>query len=228
MSQLPYTYLLKWSTTGMKYYGVRYASGCHPTDLWNPYKTSSKHVKSYVQEYGNPDIISVRKVFRGKNAVEKAQRWEHTVLRRRKVITNPTFLNRTDNKSISPEDCGKSAKIAAAKRKTRNKDNWPALMELSIRFSGRTKETHPHIAAAAAKLAGRTKLTHAYLAKKATQTASQMAKVWEITSPVGEIITIVNMCEWCRNNNVKRGSIKNGVTRNGYTFRVISNPGVNP
>lgn len=31
---IPYTYRIKWSNTGMSYYGVRYANDCKPDDLW--------------------------------------------------------------------------------------------------------------------------------------------------------------------------------------------------
>jgi len=59
----PYTYLIGWSEHKKYYYGVRYAKGCHPSDLFNPYQTSSKFVKAFIQSFGLPDIIEVRKIF---------------------------------------------------------------------------------------------------------------------------------------------------------------------
>ena len=53
----PFTYYLKWTATGMQYYGVKYSKGCTPDILWNPYKTSSEYVAAYIQEHGDPDVI---------------------------------------------------------------------------------------------------------------------------------------------------------------------------
>ena len=75
----PYTYFIQWSKTGMKYYGVRYAKDCHPSDFWVTYFTSSDTVSEYVQEHGNPDIIQIRKTF---DNTTRARLWEHTVLKR--------------------------------------------------------------------------------------------------------------------------------------------------
>ena len=63
MSNIPYTYLLKWSSTGAKYYGVRYSKNCNPSDLWVKYFTSSSIVADYVLEHGDPDVIQIRKTF---------------------------------------------------------------------------------------------------------------------------------------------------------------------
>lgn len=96
---IPYTYLIGWSKINKWYYGVRYAKGCNPSDFWNPYKTSSKYVKNYISEYGEPDILMIRKTF---NSIKSARNWEHKVLRRMKVIYREDFINKTDNKSIDP------------------------------------------------------------------------------------------------------------------------------
>lgn len=93
----PYTYLIGWSKLNTYYYGVRYAKGCNPSDLWKTYFTSSKYVKEFHKQYGNPDIIQVRKIFKSK---EHAILWEHKVLRKLNVINDDRFLNKTDNKSI--------------------------------------------------------------------------------------------------------------------------------
>ena len=89
----PYTYLIRWPQLNISYYGVRYAQDCNPSDLWNPYKTSSHHVKEFIKENGEPTVIQVRKVFA--NAV-LAQEWEHRVLKRMKVVGNDQWLNRND------------------------------------------------------------------------------------------------------------------------------------
>lgn len=76
---IPFTYLIGWSKTKIFYYGVRYANKCNPTDLWTIYFTSSKHVKKYRQEHGEPDIIQIRKTF---NDSSSALTWEAKVLKR--------------------------------------------------------------------------------------------------------------------------------------------------
>lgn len=86
----PYTYLIGWSTHNKWYYGVRYAKKCHPSDLWVKYFTSSKHVKRFANKHGNPDIISIRKIF---NSVEKALKWEQTLLKRIDVEHDIRYLN---------------------------------------------------------------------------------------------------------------------------------------
>ena len=100
---LCYTYLIGWSNLDKWYYGVRFAKNAHPDDLWDKYKTSSKHVKRFVEQNGDPDVLQIRKTFVDKN---KAVEWEHKVLRRLNISKSNKFLNRTDNKSIflSKED----------------------------------------------------------------------------------------------------------------------------
>ena len=96
----PYTYLIRWTKLNISYYGVRYAQDCDPSDLWNPYKTSSKHVAKFIADHGEPDVVQVRKTF---IEVPIAQNWEHRVLKRMKAVSNNNWLNRTDNKSIAPQ-----------------------------------------------------------------------------------------------------------------------------
>jgi hypothetical protein len=96
---IPYTYLIGWPDQNLWYYGVRYAAGCHPSDLWNPYTTSSNYVAAAIGKYGIPLIRIVRKTFRDSNS---ARLWENKVLKRMKVVINEKWLNKTDNKSIPP------------------------------------------------------------------------------------------------------------------------------
>lgn len=48
----PYTYILEWTSQNKRYIGARWAAGCHPSDLWNEYFTSSKYVGEFVKKYG--------------------------------------------------------------------------------------------------------------------------------------------------------------------------------
>jgi hypothetical protein len=87
----PYTYLIGWSHLDLWYYGSRYASDCHPDDLWKTYFTSSKNVKEIRKKYGEPDIIEIRKTF---STSEQARLWEIAVIRRLKIVKDKRWLNK--------------------------------------------------------------------------------------------------------------------------------------
>lgn len=55
MSNLPFVYRVTNTTTGLYYIGSRYARGCHPSDLWTTYFTSSKRVHQMLEQYGMLD-----------------------------------------------------------------------------------------------------------------------------------------------------------------------------
>ena len=63
MKNTPYTYVIGWSTLGKWYYGCRYAKKCDPAELWVSYHTSSKYVKEMRKNFGEPDIVEVRRIF---------------------------------------------------------------------------------------------------------------------------------------------------------------------
>lgn len=86
----PYTYLIGWSKHNLYYYGVRYKLGCTPEDFWVSYFTSSKRVNKIRNQYGEPDIIEIRKTFQSK---DKAILWEQKVLHRLNVVKNPRWIN---------------------------------------------------------------------------------------------------------------------------------------
>jgi hypothetical protein len=67
-----------------------YQTGCHPDDLWKTYFTSSKVVAKYRMEYGEPDVIKIRKTFNTKLA---AIEWEEKVLKRLNVLKNSKWIN---------------------------------------------------------------------------------------------------------------------------------------
>jgi hypothetical protein len=102
---MPYTYLIMCIATGQVYYGVRYAKGCHPDDLWSTYFTSSKYVKELITKYGKAAFIyEIRKTF---TDAKSARDWEHKVLKRMDVTKRDEFINRTDNKSIQHDQAGR-------------------------------------------------------------------------------------------------------------------------
>lgn len=94
-----YTYLIGWSKQNKFYYGARWAKDCSPVDLWKTYFTSSKHVKQYRQQYGEPDIVQVRKTF---SEVNKCRLYEQKVLQRLNVLNNDKWLNKNINGRFLP------------------------------------------------------------------------------------------------------------------------------
>ena len=106
-----YTYLIGWSKLDRWYYGVRFAKGCHPSDLWVTYFTSSIRVKKFRNENGEPDVVMIRKIF--ENAY-KARDWETRVLHKMNVINDERWLNKTNNKAIVHDE------ISIAKMKMTN------------------------------------------------------------------------------------------------------------
>ena len=97
---IPYTYLIGWSKHNIWYYGCEYGENtktANPSNLWSIYFTSSKKVKNFRNEYGEPDIIQIRKIFKTK---EKTVLWESKVLTRMNVIHKHNWLNATNNKAI--------------------------------------------------------------------------------------------------------------------------------
>lgn len=87
----PYTYLIGWSQLNTWYYGRRTKKNCQPSDLWESYFTSSKYVKQFRTDHGEPDVIMVRKTF---DNPSDCIRWESKVLRRIDAQHNKNYLNR--------------------------------------------------------------------------------------------------------------------------------------
>ena len=131
----PYTYLVGWSLLNKWYYGVRFAKDCRPSDLFETYFTSSNYVKEYYKLHGKPDVIQVRKFFQN---IDDARCWEHKVLKRLHAVANDTWLNQTDNKSISYEKGLLGCKIAAQVNKgsLRSKEHCNAIKQA---LTGRTR-----------------------------------------------------------------------------------------
>lgn len=103
----PYTYLITEKATGKRYYGVRFAKNCAPSDLGTKYFSSSKYLKPLAENNPTGYVFEIRRCF---STGAKARSWEHRVLHRMHVKTNPNWYNRTDNQTFSSEDCAKGAK----------------------------------------------------------------------------------------------------------------------
>ena len=96
---MAYTYLIGWSKHDKFYYGARWAKDCSPDDLWNTYFTSSKPVKAFRKEHGEPDVIQVRKVF---DDVDKCKLHERKALEKLNVLRNDKWLNKNINGMFLP------------------------------------------------------------------------------------------------------------------------------
>jgi len=91
-----FTYLLRWTQHDKSYYGVRFCRNCSPTSLWTTYFSSSTYVQQFRAEYGDPDVIEIRKTFTDKH---EAMMWEHRVLSRLHVPNNVRWLNKNAGKN---------------------------------------------------------------------------------------------------------------------------------
>lgn len=118
---MAYTYLIGWSKQKKWYYGVRFSKNSNPNDLWVNYFTSSKYVKKFREENGEPDIIQVRKIF---ESSEKARKWESKVIKKVNAVKSNYWLNKTDNTDkfysegkLSLEHKQKLSKIRTEKNK---------------------------------------------------------------------------------------------------------------
>jgi len=89
-NHIPFVYLVGWPDLNKFYIGVRYKDGCHPSDMWTKYFTSSKYVKAIAQEHGRPPVIDIIKTFDTK---EEAIAFETSILSDNKVHILDNFLN---------------------------------------------------------------------------------------------------------------------------------------
>jgi hypothetical protein len=89
--RLPFTYILYSKATNQYYYGSRYSKGCHPSQLWTTYYTSSKLIKQLVNDHGKDNFTA--KITRTFKTKEEARLWEHRFLTKVKASTNPKWLN---------------------------------------------------------------------------------------------------------------------------------------
>jgi hypothetical protein len=63
------------------------------------------YVAEYRKIHGDPDVIQIRKTFTN---IDQARLWEHTVLKRLRVINRDDYLNKSDSKSIDPRASSKA------------------------------------------------------------------------------------------------------------------------
>lgn len=103
IKNIPYTYLIGWSSLNLFYYGVQYKKNSNPANLFVTYFTSSNHVHKIYRNHGLPDIIEIRKTF---SSNKKALLHEHKVLRRLKAKDRNDFLNQTNGRDWTQSSSG--------------------------------------------------------------------------------------------------------------------------
>lgn len=92
----PYGYLIGWKELKTWYLGVQYGerySVAGPENLWKTSFTSSKHVRAFRKEHGEPDVVKVLKTF---GTPEEALAWETETLKRINAAGSKKWLNRTN------------------------------------------------------------------------------------------------------------------------------------
>lgn len=96
MKNIPYTYLIGWSSLDTWYYGRRTAKDCDPKEFWKTYFTSSDYVMEFRSKHGDPDIIKIHKTFDDEDyylRIFKCVAQEKRFLRRMNVVTSDRWLN---------------------------------------------------------------------------------------------------------------------------------------
>jgi hypothetical protein len=92
IDRTPYTYALTHLPSERRYYGVKWATGCHPSTFWIDYKTSSGYIKELIDQDGlHAFTYEIRKVF---DDPKKARDWEKKVIKRLGVPKNPHWINK--------------------------------------------------------------------------------------------------------------------------------------
>ncbi|PHS22167.1 MAG: hypothetical protein COA84_13385 [Robiginitomaculum sp.] len=88
---VPFTYIITHISSGVKYYGVKYARNCHPRDLGITYFSSSRIVTNMIAEEGIDKFkFEVRKRFKTKKA---AVSWETKFLNKVSAATSDKWFN---------------------------------------------------------------------------------------------------------------------------------------
>lgn len=119
----PYTYLIGWTSLNLVYYGRRTSRKIAENELWTTYFTSSRHVQRLRREFGEPDIVQVRKRF---ETPSECRIWETKVLRRLDARNHPKMLNRRNG---DDSDLFNTSDTALAKDPATNRRIGPVLID---------------------------------------------------------------------------------------------------
>jgi hypothetical protein len=140
-----FTYCLTFKSSGQRYYGVRYAKGCHPSDLWTIYFSSSWLIKKLIKSHGlDAFSYEIRRTF---DSPEKARIWEAKVLRRLNAADNLSWLN-LSNSRIRSSNKVRNQKIDIAYneilpvRKTRSEHSRSKQLNSKWMYNPKTGKEH--------------------------------------------------------------------------------------
>jgi hypothetical protein len=120
-----YTYHVYWTAHNIHYYGVRGTNLLPCNDLWKTYFTSSKYVKEFRKNYGEPDVVEIRKIFADRLS---ALNWEKRFLIKVNAKKSNQWLNRYDgtyNGAVGPKNHGDkvSSALTGIKKSKTHREN---------------------------------------------------------------------------------------------------------
>jgi hypothetical protein len=88
----PFAYVITQVSSNIRYYGIKFAQGCQPTDLGTTYFSSSRIVKKLIKEEGIQNFrFEIRKIFKTR---DEAIRWEKRFLTRINAAQSPHWFNK--------------------------------------------------------------------------------------------------------------------------------------
>jgi hypothetical protein len=183
---LPYTYLLTHKISGQRYYGARYAKGCHPNDLWTTYFSSSKRVSWLIEKYGKDSFdYEIRRTF---TDVDSCREWECKFLQRVNAKQSKEWLNMSNGKA-APYVRGKA-------HPSYGKKNPHTPTMLGKKHKEITKQK------IASSLRG---VAHDPI--RVAKMRATKAKHYIVTTPSGEEIYVTNLMDYAKDNNITHSSL---------------------
>lgn len=204
-SNVPYTYLIGWTRLNKWYYGVRYSKTCNPSDLWVSYFTSSKYVKQFIMEHGEPDLVTIRRRFTNP---QSARKWEHTVCRRLDVAANNKWINLHNGgekfmcNGHSQETRAKLSK--ASKGRVVSQASRERIGNLN-RGKKLSKQTRDKLSKSRMGIPSWSKgLTGIY----SDEVLEKMCREYEFTNPKGLVIKVKNLKKFCNENGLSYEGMK--------------------
>lgn len=85
----PYLYVIGWTEHDVWYQGIQYGKMAHPDNIWKYYFTSSRYVKAFASQYGDPDVIETLPLSSKEEAISEEIRYQTEC----DVIHDPRWLN---------------------------------------------------------------------------------------------------------------------------------------
>lgn len=86
----PFLYIVGWPDLHKFYIGVRFRKGCHPSDMWTRYFTSSKYVHALADQHGKPPYIDIIQTYENADEAKEA---EFNILRDNGALKKEWFIN---------------------------------------------------------------------------------------------------------------------------------------